>query len=321
MALKFGRSASEGVYREALAGGRERKDLKWRSVVAGIAATALAAGAWLGISNSNEKSTEAIQPPEDTVTTSAQYEPTDAVAAATSNKDKKVEELLAAESSISLRERSDVAGELGNSILDSLDNAEKNLAYYPDTTADVRTSDEFNQKTSRVDFIVPTELDYYNTGELNPGDRQGGLYVGLTREADGSGRLAVSSAEGEYFGNNNMQDTNYAVELRVTPEAMDAAAKDGILDKNDLRNILSDKNTLLTGVRITETNSNGVEIGMYSKSISIDSKGEISAKSHENVFDNNGTKINEYGVIPGARAAFDEAVTDVKNSFDRQATK
>ena len=88
MALKFGRSASEGVYREALAGGRERKDLKWRSVVAGIAATALAAGVWLGISNSNEKSTEAIQPPEDTVTTSAQYEPTDAVAAATSNKDK-----------------------------------------------------------------------------------------------------------------------------------------------------------------------------------------------------------------------------------------
>lgn len=94
MALKFGRSAN----REALAGGRERKDLKWRSVVAGIAATALAAGAWLGISNSNEKSTEAIQPPEDTVATSAQYEPTDAVAAATSNK--KVEELPAAESSI-----------------------------------------------------------------------------------------------------------------------------------------------------------------------------------------------------------------------------
>ena len=54
MALKkFGRSANG----EALAGGRERKDLKWRSVVAGIAATALAAGAWLGISNSNEKST------------------------------------------------------------------------------------------------------------------------------------------------------------------------------------------------------------------------------------------------------------------------
>lgn len=84
MALKFGRSAN----REALAGGRERKDLKQRSVVACIAATALAAGAWLGISNSNGKSTEAIQPPEDTVTTSAQYEPTDAVAAATSNKDK-----------------------------------------------------------------------------------------------------------------------------------------------------------------------------------------------------------------------------------------
>lgn len=85
MALKkIGRSAN----REALARGRERKDLRWRSVVAGIAATALAAGAWLGISNSNEKSTEAIQPPEDTVTTSAQYEPTDAVAAATSNKDK-----------------------------------------------------------------------------------------------------------------------------------------------------------------------------------------------------------------------------------------
>lgn len=54
MALKFGRSASEG----------------------------------LGISNSNGKSTEAIQQPEDTVTTSAQYEPTDAVAAATSNKNK-----------------------------------------------------------------------------------------------------------------------------------------------------------------------------------------------------------------------------------------
>ena len=114
------------MHLEALAGDRERKDLRWRSVVAGIAATALAAGAWLGISNSNEKSTEAIQPPEDTVTTSAQYEPTDAVAAATSNKNKKAEELPAAESSISLRERSDVAGELGNSILDSLDNAEKN---------------------------------------------------------------------------------------------------------------------------------------------------------------------------------------------------
>ena len=37
MALKkFGRSAN----REALARGRERKDLRWRSVVAGIAATA-----------------------------------------------------------------------------------------------------------------------------------------------------------------------------------------------------------------------------------------------------------------------------------------
>ncbi len=315
MALKFGRSAN----REALAGGRERKDLKWRSVVAGIAATALAVGAWLGISNSNEKSTEAIQPPEDTVATSAQYEPTDAVAAATSNK--KVEELPAAESSISLRERSDVAGELGNSILDSLGNAENNLAYYPGTTAGVRTSDKFNQDTYRAGFSIPTELDYYNTGELNPGDQQGGLYVSLTRKADGSGSLTFSSTEGKYFGNNNMQDTNYAIEVGVTPEAMDAAAKDGILDKNDLRNILSDKNTLLTGVRITETNSNGVEIGMYSKSISIDSKGEISAKSHENVFDNNGTKINEYGVIPGARAAFDEAVTDVKNSFDRQAAK
>lgn len=315
MALKFGRSAN----REALAGGRERKDLKWRSVVAGIAATALAVGAWLGISNSNEKSTEAIQPPEDTVATSAQYEPTDAVAAATSNK--KVEELPAAESSISLRERSDVAGELGNSILDSLGNAENNLAYYPGTTAGVRTSDKFNQDTYRAGFSIPTELDYYNTGELNPGDQQGGLYVSLTRKADGSGSLTFSSTEGKYFGNNNMQDTNYAIEVGVTSEAMDAAAKDGILDKNDLRNILSDKNTLLTGVRITETNSNGVEIGMYSKSISIDSKGEISAKSHENVFDNNGTKINEYGVIPGARAAFDEAVTDVKNSFDRQAAK
>lgn len=316
MALKFGRSAN----REALAGGRERKDLKWRSVVAGIAATALAAGAWLGISNSNEKSTEAIQPPEDTVATSAQYDPTDAVAAATSNKEK-VEGLLAAESSISLRERSDVARELGNSILDSLGNAENNLAYYPGTTAGVRTSDKFNQDTYRAGFSIPTELDYYNTGELNPGDQQGGLYVSLTRKADGSGSLTFSSTEGKYFGNNNMQDTNYAIEVGVTPEAMDAAAKDGILDKNDLRNILSDKNTLLTGVRITETNSNGVEIGMYSKSISIDSKGEISAKSHENVFDNNGTKINEYGVIPGARAAFDEAVTDVKNSFDRQAAK
>lgn len=317
MALKFGRSAN----REALAGGRERKDLKWRSVVAGIAATALAAGAWLGISNSNEKSTEAIQPPEDTVTTSAQYEPTDAVAAATSNKDKKVEELLAAESSISLRERSDVAGELGNSILDSLDNAEKNLAYYPDTTADVRTSDKFNQDTYRAGFSIPTKLYYYNTGELNPGDQQGGLYVSLTRKADGSGSLTFSSTEGKYFGNNNMQDTNYAIGVGVTPEAMDAAAKDGILDKNDLRNILSDKNTLLTGVRITETNSNGVEIGMYSKSISIDSKGEISAKSHENVFDNSGTKINEYEVIPGARTAFNETVAGVKNSFDRQAAK
>ena len=256
MALKFGRSAN----REALAGGRERKDLKWRSVVAGIAATALAVGAWLGISNSNEKSTEAIQPPEDTVATSAQYEPTDAVAAATSNK--KVEELPAAESSISLRERSDVAGELGNSILDSLGNAENNLAYYPGTTAGVRTSDKFNQDTYRAGFSIPTELDYYNTGELNPGDQQGGLYVSLTRKADGSGSLTFSSTEGKYFGNNNMQDTNYAIEVGVTPEAMDAAAKDGILDKNDLRNILSDKNTLLTGVRITETNSNGVEIGM-----------------------------------------------------------
>ena len=175
MALKkFGRSAN----REALAGGRERKDLKWRSVVAGIAATALAAGAWLGISNSNEKSTEAIQPPEDTVTTSAQYEPTDAVAAATSNKDKKVDKLLAAESSINPGERSGITRELGNSILDSLGNAENNLAYYPNTTDGVRTSAEFNQKTPRVDVIVPTELDYYNTGELNPGDRQGGLYVG-----------------------------------------------------------------------------------------------------------------------------------------------
>lgn len=318
MALKkIGRSAN----REALARGRERKDLRWRSVVAGIAATALAAGAWLGISNSNEKSTEAIQPPEDTVTTSAQYEPTDAVAAATSNKDKKVDKLLAAESSINPGERSGITRELGNSILDSLGNAENNLAYYPGTTAGVRTSDKFNQDTYRAGFSIPTELDYYNTGELNPGDQQGGLYVSLTRKADGSGSLTFSSTEGKYFGNNNMQDTNYAIEVGVTPEAMDAAAKDGILDKNDLRNILSDKNTLLTGVRITETNSNGVEIGMYSKSISIDSKGEISAKSHENVFDNNGTKINEYGVIPGARAAFDEAVTDVKNSFDRQAAK
>lgn len=205
--------------------------------------------------------------------------------------------------------------------MDSLGNAENNLAYYPGTTAGVRTSDKFNQDTYRAGFSIPTELDYYNTGELNPGDQQGGLYVSLTRKADGSGSLTFSSTEGKYFGNNNMQDTNYAIEVGVTPEAMDAAAKDGILDKNDLRNILSDKNTLLTGVRITETNSNGVEIGMYSKSISIDSKGEISAKSHENVFDNNGTKINEYGVIPGARAAFDEAVTDVKNSFDRQAAK
>lgn len=318
MALKkFGRSAN----REALAGGRERKDLKWRSVVAGIAATALAAGAWLGISNSNEKSTEAIQPPEDTVTTSAQYEPTDAVAAATSNKDKKVDKLLAAESSINPGERSGITRELGNSILDSLGNAENNLAYYPGTTAGVRTSDKFNQDMYRAGFSIPTELDYYNTGELNPGDRQGGLYVSLTRKADGSGSLTFSSTEGKYFGNNNMQDTNYAIEVGVTPEAMDAAAKDGILDKNDLRNILSDKNTLLTGVRITETNSNGVEIGMYSKSISIDSKGEISAKSHENVFDNSGTKINEYEVIPGARTAFNETVAGVKNSFDRQAAK
>lgn len=318
MALKkFGRSAN----REALAGGRERKDLKWRSVVADIAATALAAGAWLGISNSNEKSTEAIQPPEDTVATSAQYDPTDAVAAATSNKDKKVDKLLAAESSINLGERSGITRELGNSILDSLGNAENNLVRYPGTTADVRTSDEFNQDTYRAGFSIPTELDYYNTGELNPGDRQGGLYVSLTRKADGSGSLTVSSTEGEYFGNNNMQDTNYAIEVGVTPEAMDAAAKDGILDKNDLRNILSDKNTLLTGVKITETNSNGVEIGMHSKSISIDSKGKISAKSHENVFDNSGTKINEYEVIPGARAAFNETVAGVKNSFDRQAAK
>lgn len=318
MALKkIGRSAN----REALARGRERKDLRWRSVVAGIAATALAAGAWLGISNSNEKSTEAIQPPEDTVTTSAQYEPTDAVAAATSNKDKKVDKLLAAESSINPGERSGITRELGNSILDSLGNAENNLAYYPGTTAGVRTSDKFNQDTYRAGFSIPTELDYYNTGELNPGDRQGGLYVSLTRKADGSGSLTFSSTEGKYFGNNNMQDTNYAIEVGVTPEAMDAAAKDGILDKNDLRNILSDKNTLLTGVRITETNSNGVEIGMYSKSISIDSKGEISAKSHENVFDNNGTIIDEYGVIPGARVALDKAFTDVKNSFDRQAAK
>ena len=317
MALKkFGRSAN----REALAGGRERKDLKWRSVVAGIAATALAAGAWLGISNSNEKSTEAIQPPEDTVTTSAQYEPTDAVAAATSKKEK-VEGLLAAESSISLRERSDVARELGNSILDSLGNAENNLAYYPGTAADVRTSAEFNQKTPRADFIVPTELDYYNTGKLNPGDRQGGLYVGLTRKADGSGSLTVSSAEGEYFGNNDMQDTNYAIEVGVTPEDMDAAAADGIFNMDDVENMLSDENTLLTGVRITETNSNGVEIGMHNKSISIDPEGKISAKSHENVFDNNGTIIDEYGVIPGARVALDKAFTDVKNSFDRQAAK
>lgn len=304
-----------------MTGGGERKDLRWRSVVAGIAATALAAGAWLGISNSNEKSTEAIQPPEDTVTTSAQYEPTDAVAAATSNKDKKVDKLLAAESSINPGERSGITRELGNSILAGLDNAENNLAYHPDTTAKVRISDEFNQGTYRAGFSIPTELDYYNTGELNPGDRQGGLYVSLTRKADGSGSLTFSSTEGKYFGNNNMQDTNYAIEVGVTPEAMDAAAKDGILDKNDLRNILSDKNTLLTGVRITETNSNGVEIGMYSKSISIDSKGEISAKSYENVFDNNGTKIDEYEVIPDARAAFDKAVTDVKNSFDRQAAK
>ena len=318
MALKkFGRSAN----REALAGGRERKDLKWRSVVAGIAATALAAGAWLGISNSNEKSTEAIQPPEDTVTTSAQYEPTDAVAAATSNKDKKVDKLLAAESSINPGERSGITRELGNSILAGLDNAENNLVYYPGTTAGVRTSDKFNQDTYGAGFSIPTELDYYNTGELNPGDQQGGLYVSLTRKADGSGSLTFSSTEGKYFGNNNMQDTNYAIEVGVTPEAMDAAAKDGILDKNDLRNILSDKNTLLTGVRITETNSNGVEIGMHNKSISIDPKGKISAKSHENVFDNNGTKIDEYGVIPGARAAFNETVANVKNSFDRQAAK
>ena len=233
MALKFGRSAN----REALAGGRERKDLKWRSVVAGIAATALAVGAWLGISNSNEKSTEAIQPPEDTVATSAQYEPTDAVAAATSNK--KVEELPAAESSISLRERSDVAGELGNSILDSLGNAENNLAYYPGTTAGVRTSDKFNQDTYRAGFSIPTELDYYNTGELNPGDQQGGLYAFIDRKTDGSGRLTLSSAEGEYLGNNNMQDTNYAVELSVTQKAMNAAAADGIFNMNDVGNMLS----------------------------------------------------------------------------------
>lgn len=78
------KGCTEKLWRAA----EKEKDLKWRSVVACIAANALAAGAWLGISNSNGKSTEAIQPPEDTVTTSAQYEPTDAVAAATSNKDK-----------------------------------------------------------------------------------------------------------------------------------------------------------------------------------------------------------------------------------------
>ena len=316
MALKFGRSAN----REALAGGRERKDLKWRSVVAGIAATALAAGAWLGISNSNEKSTEAIQPPEDTVATSAQYDPTDAVAAATSNKEK-VEGLLAAESSISLRERSGITRELGNSILAGLDNAEKKLAYYPNTTDGIRTSDEFNQDTYRASFSIPTELEYYNTGELNPGNRQGGLYAFIDRKTDGSGRLTLSSAEGEYFGNNDMQDTNYAIEVGVTPEAMDAAAADGIFNMDDVENMLSDENTLLTGVRITETNSNGVEIGMHNKSISIDPEGKISAKSHENVFDNNGTIIDEYGVIPGARVALDKAFTDVKNSFDRQAAK
>lgn len=318
MALKkFGRSANG----EALAGGGERKDLRWRSVVAGIAATALAAGAWLGISNSNEKSTEAIQPPEDTVTTSAQYEPTDAVAAATSNKDKKVDKLLAAESSINPGERSGITRELGNSILDSLGNAENNLAYYPGTTAGVRTSDKFNQDTYRAGFSIPTELDYYNTGELNPGDRQGGLYAFIDRKTDGSGRLTLSSAEGEYFGNNDMQDTNYAIEVGVTPEDMDAAAADGIFNMDDVENMLSDENTLLTGVRITETNSNGVEIGMHNKSISIDPEGKISAKSHENVFDNNGTIIDEYGVIPGARVALDKAFTDVKNSFDRQAAK
>ncbi len=195
------------------------------------------------------------------------------------------------------------------------------MAYYPGTAADVRTSAEFNQDTYRASFSIPTELEYYNTGELNPGDRQGGLYVFIDRKTDGSGRLTLSSAEGEYFGNNDMQDTNYAVELGVTQKAMDAAAKDGILDKDDLRNILSDKYTLLTGVRITETDTNGVEIVMHNKSISIDPKGEISAKSHENVFDNNGTKIDEYGVIPGARTAFYETVANVKNSFDRQAAK
>ena len=195
------------------------------------------------------------------------------------------------------------------------------MAYYPNTTDGVRTSDEFNQDTYRASFSIPTELEYYNTGELNPGNRQGGLYAFIDRKTDGSGRLTLSSAEGEYLGNNNMQDTNYAVELSVTQKAMDAAAADGILDKGDLRNMLSDENTLLTGVKITETDSNGVEIGMYNKSISIDPEGKISAKSHENVFDNSGTKINEYGVIPGARAAFYETVANVKNSFDRQAAK
>ena len=322
MALKFGRSASEGVYREALAGGRERKDLKWRSVVAGIAATALAAGAWLGISNSNGKSTEAIQPPEDTVTTSAQYEPTDAVAAATSNKEK-VEGLLAAESSISLRERSDVARELGNSILDSLGNAENNLAYYPGTAADVRTSAEFNQKTPRADFIVPTELDY-NTGELNPGDQQGGLYVSLTRKADGSGSLTFSSTEGKYFGNNNMQDTNYAIEVGVTPEAMDAAAKDGIFNMDDVENMLSDENTLLTGVRTNETYSNGVEIEMHNRSISIDPTGKISARDYASKFnpDSDESRVTTESVrVLATKVDLANAVNNAKNSFDRQAAK
>lgn len=118
-----------------------------------------------------------------------------------------------------------------------------------------------------------------------------------------------------------MQDTNYAVELSVTQKAMNAAAADGIFNMNDVGNMLSNEDTLLTGVRITETNSNGVEIGMHNKSISIDPEGKISAKSHENVFDNNGTIIDEYGVIPGARTALGEAVANVKNSFDRQAAK
>ena len=49
------KGCTEKLWRAA----EKEKDLKWRSVVACIAATALAAGAWLGISNSNGKSTEA----------------------------------------------------------------------------------------------------------------------------------------------------------------------------------------------------------------------------------------------------------------------